>query len=232
MSFLQLGSAGTSRRGRFSAVVVLTLAVLAALMTTEVAAQNIFGSDCIPPPGGTYAAQFHARYADGTNVYDLSQPRHSKFTGCDPPPGSGSTTHSFGSFVFAQVSINGGPLTPFNGPANTTVKVDFNHQAGATRYFDTEMLQLDLNGGGGVLVRESPTKQSTGKTAITDVGGGQFRIDSFFDVFTELSVDGGQTWHPSTDAAGQPFAGHMEIPGTVAISPAAWSNVKNLYKEP
>ena len=63
------------------------------------------------------------------------------------------------------------------------------------------MLQLDLTLGGGTLIRESPTRQSLGQTQITDLGGGQFRIDSFFDVFTELSVDGGQTWLPSTDAS-------------------------------
>jgi hypothetical protein len=27
-----------------------------------------------------------------------------------------------------------------------------------------------------------------------------FHIDSFFDVFTELSVDGGQTWMPSASS--------------------------------
>jgi hypothetical protein len=112
------------------------------------------------------------------------------------------------------------------------VNVCFNHQTGPTRFFDTEMLQLDLNAGGCVLIRESPTKASTGKTAITDLGGGMFRVDSFFDVFTELSTDCGQTWHESTDAAGNPYAGHMEIPGTVAAAWVPWSDVKQLYRNP
>lgn len=73
-----------------------------------------------------------------------------------------------------------------------------------TGTFDTEMLQLSLTGLsplGQVLIRESPTLPSLGRTTITDLGGGQYQIDSFFDVFTELSIDGGQTWVPSTGSA-------------------------------
>ena len=48
------------------------------------------------------------------------------------------------------------------------------------------------------MLRESPTQQSTGQTNVDDIGGGVFRISSFFDVFTELSIDGGDTWLPAT----------------------------------
>lgn len=69
--------------------------------------------------------------------------------------------------------------------------------------FDTEMLSLSFGGGGGgggaggFLLRESPTKRSTGQTTIRALPGGGYDVDSFFDVFTELSLDGGQTWAPS-----------------------------------
>ena len=46
-------------------------------------------------------------------------------------------------------------------------------------------------GGMAVEVRESPSLGSTGSTSIVDLGDGNYEIDSFFDVFTELSVDGG-----------------------------------------
>ena len=49
-----------------------------------------------------------------------------------------------------------------------------------------------------MLIRESPTLQSLGQTSITDLGGGLFEISSFFDVFTELSLNGGANWTPST----------------------------------
>jgi hypothetical protein len=50
------------------------------------------------------------------------------------------------------------------------------------------------------MIRESPTLASTGQTSIADLGGGLYRIDSFFDIFTELSVDGGSTWMPATSS--------------------------------
>ena len=220
---------------RMALLIAVVLAL--ALPAVQAVAQNTFGSDCIPPPS-TYASQFHARYSDGTNVYDLTQPKHERFTSCDPPPApnpGSSTQHSFGSQVSGSLSMNGGPQQSLLCPANTMVRVTGNHQTGSTRFFDTEMLQLDLIGGTlppGVLIRESPSKQSTGKTAISDLGGGQFRIDSFFDIFTELSVDGGQTYHPSTDTNGNPYAARMEIPGTVPVEFRGWGNVKTLYRNP
>jgi hypothetical protein len=48
-----------------------------------------------------------------------------------------------------------------------------------------------------VLVRESPTLASSGSMTMRSSGtgsGGTF--DSFFDVFVELSLDGGQSWSP------------------------------------
>jgi hypothetical protein len=60
------------------------------------------------------------------------------------------------------------------------------------------------------MIRESPTRPSLGKTSITDIGppgsdpnpDNGYHIDSFFDVFTELSVDGGQTWIPKAGSRG------------------------------
>lgn len=225
MSLRSSHSYGTSRRIHAVSCVFVLLAAAA-----PVAAQNTFPDDCIPPLNSSYAGQFHAKYSDGTNVYDLTQPIHDRFTSCDStPPAGSSSTHSFGSTVTAQISVNGGPAQPIQGLAATSVLVQSAGSAGPTRFFDTEMLQLDLVAGP-AMIRESPTRASHGRTAITNLGGGTFQIDSFFDVFTELSVDGGQTWHPSTDGQGNPAAGRMAIPGTVAVAPGSWSKVKSIYK--
>ncbi len=70
------------------------------------------------------------------------------------------------------------------------------------RLFAMEMLSFDVNGVyNGVSpfkIRESPTIASTGQTTLATLPGGQYHIDSFFDVFTEMSVDGGQTWFTMT----------------------------------
>jgi hypothetical protein len=68
------------------------------------------------------------------------------------------------------------------------------------RDFDMEVLSFDIsgvyNGVSPFIIRESPTLASTGRTTIESLPGGQYRIDSFFDVFTDMSVDGGATWFP------------------------------------
>ena len=85
-----------------------------------------------------------------------------------------------------------------------------------TGTFQTEMLSLNLQGTvpglGAFMIRESPTKQSTGQVSIVQLPGGMYQIDSFFDVFTELSIDGGASWMPGTQVRGGPaYAGHVTL---------------------
>lgn len=184
----------------------LKLAALAAAIAGSSLSQATWwgNSDCLPPLTSSYLGYFHASYPQGVL---MRNPIHRAFTSCmAPPPPGGSTVHGFGSMVDFDVSPDGGGTWhPMSAPANVAVRVDYVGDSGPTRFFDTEMLQLDISGGSlppGVMVRESPTRASTGQTAITDLGGGMYRIDSFFDVFTELSLDGGQTWGPS-DGSGR-----------------------------
>jgi hypothetical protein len=62
--------------------------------------------------------------------------------------------------------------------------------------FETEMLQLDLVSPDLIRIRESPTLPSRGRTSIEQVSPGLYHIDSVFDVFVELSLDGGQNFIP------------------------------------
>jgi hypothetical protein len=73
---------------------------------------------------------------------------------------------------------------------------------GTTVYYDTEMTQLSVAGGGlplNVQIRESPTKASLGRTTsiAVSVGPAGYQLDSFFDIFTEVSTDSGMSWLPS-----------------------------------
>lgn len=164
-------------------------------------------SNNLPPPGGAYVspAQWHALYANGIIITNAS---HDRFLQTQPPPApGGSTNESFGSTVSGQVSLNGGAsFQPFSAPASVSVQVvsRADQDTGATRFFDTEMLSLNLSGGNlpaGLMVRESPSKASLGRTSVrTDVG--DYKISSFFDVFTEVSLDGGATWLPSVTKPG------------------------------
>ena len=150
----------------------------------------------LPPTIGAYRtpAQVHAEYlVPGADIV-LSDVAHFGFTNV-VRFGATDEMETFDSTVTGNVTFNGGPpiAVMLVGSVQTEV---FGKVGNTTGTFNTEMLQLNLSGGG-ILVRESPTLASTGQTTIADLGGGSFRIDSFFDVFTELSLDGGRNWSPS-----------------------------------
>ncbi len=88
-------------------------------------------------------------------------------------------------------------------------------QASGTTY-DTEMTGLTISGGSlppGVMIRASGNGRSLGQTTIQPSPGSGFHIDSFFDVYSELSTDNGQTWSPAT--SGPP---HMVLEGDFAAN--------------
>jgi hypothetical protein len=154
----------------------------------------------LPPPEGQYvsAAEWYAYFGMGIYIKDVI---HSGFTqSFAPPPPGGSDTHTFGSAVTGLFSIDGGlTYQSFSASGLTTVRIDSGVDSGNIRNFNTEMLQLDISGGtlpAGLMLRESPTLASTGLTSVADFGDGTYGIDSFFDVYPELSLDGGINWFP------------------------------------
>jgi hypothetical protein len=95
--------------------------------------------------------------------------------------------------------------------------------------FDTEIMSLDItgmypgsNGPIPFILRESPTLASLGQHSIAHAADGSFLIDSFFDVFTELSLDGGQTFYPARssfelDLTGIPEPSSLVLAGLAAV---------------
>src|SRR6266568_6838484 len=158
----------------------------------------------LPPDSGEYrtAAQVHADYLVSGNTYELDNIRHHFFINIvNSSCGVGCEMDQFNSTVDADLFINNVFAQHIVMFGQVTVDV-FNKNVGTPGTpFNTEMLQLDLSTGGpGPLVRESPTLHSFGQTEIDNLGG-TFRITSFFDVFTDLSLDGGQNWFPSTSSS-------------------------------
>ncbi len=194
------------------------LGLLGMVLSCRTARADYIASDnLVPSP--SYSSSDTIDYGNGFRVSSFFDvfPEISRVQ--PPMPG----TFRIDSFfdVFTELSLTGPDGMPHMLPANAAVKISIvdTSPPGATQAYDTEMLQLDISGGGlpgGVMIRESPTKQSLGKTTITDLGGGQFHVDSFFDVFVELSLDGGQTWSPGNQS--MHVGGGVPEPSTLTLA--------------
>lgn len=152
-----------------------------------------------PPPQGPYVVVPPMFYPPNVLVNPtLATPPVSPAT--IPAPGGPFSINSFFD-VFTEISLDGGTTWTTH---STVAPVSFDVYAlpgGPPFVLPVEMISLDISGGtlpSGMMIRESPTQPSAGFTTYEPIGGGQFRIDSFFDVFTELSLDGGATWIPSS----------------------------------
>ncbi|MGH7729772.1 MAG: hypothetical protein ACRENJ_00810 [Candidatus Eiseniibacteriota bacterium] len=210
-------------------VAATTAAVALGLLpaASSVLAQCPLLQNCWPPPGCAYPqaeAVFYSGTSGPTGIDNLFLA--SPTTCAIPPTQAGSAiTSVFDIFVEVDLSTDGGATWTFYslGLRPCAVAIQPPVPQGTDLLFDTEMLQLDLSGGGlPVMIRESPVLPSLGKT----LQNGNYQIDSFFDVFTELSLDGGQTWH----ASGQPL--HLT---TIDQTPlptrtSTWGTVKIRYR--
>jgi hypothetical protein len=130
------------------------------------------------------------------------------------------------------IDIDPQPASPYTVTPNEAKKF-FRVRMGGPgfTYYDTEILQLDVSGGNlpaGMRLRESPTLASTGKTAIAPNPDGTFTISSFFDVFTELSLNNGNTWLASTSPpprmtfVGKEQTNNVPPLDSQYVSPATW----------
>jgi hypothetical protein len=116
----------------------------------------------------------------------------------DAPLGVSSSVSSFFD-VFTEISLDGSTWSPSSNVAPVMFSITRQHDDGTSSFYDTEMLALNLQPfGGGLFIRESPTRASTGRVSPTLMSDGKFQVSSFFDIFTEISLDGGATWSPAT----------------------------------
>jgi len=136
--------------------------------------------------------------------------RLSNPTGGISPPAPGQSVESFFD-IFVELELDGLDGGPFSGSGVGSGSLSL-HNIGSSGQdgveIDWESLSVTLRESPTlpspreVMLRESPSKASVGHTAIRESPTlpGHFLIDSFFDIFTELSVDGGQSWIPASSA--------------------------------
>ena len=132
----------------------------------------------IPPiivPGVYLSPQdVHAKYSGPGLEIVLKLVEHQPFALLDPTlfecgqPGTSMCDehHHFDTHLSADVTVNGIPLGEINMQGPVRTKAVNKGPGDTTGTFDTEMLSMMLSGtvtGNPVMIRESPTRASTGK---------------------------------------------------------------------
>jgi hypothetical protein len=110
-----------------------------------------------------------------------------------PPPGPVPADSFFD--VFVELNVDG--VHQVDSFFDVFFEIDI--MPGSPGTVDTEIVQMQLTGNVGgipIMIRESPTQQSAGQHVVTPLGPGpEFQVDSFFDIFFEITIDNGQTFH-------------------------------------
>lgn len=190
-------------------------------------AEAVMSSPSLPPIGNDVnglptgylsPSDVHAMFSGPGLAVVLTQVQHKPFALLERlPQPDGSEIETFQSTLDGLASVNGAPPFPFHAEGPVTTRVNYPAGGGGPLgTFPTEMLSMSLTGPGSVMIRESPTLQSTGQTSVQSVPSG-FQIDSFFDVFTELSVDGGLSWIPNDGGPTHVDLQAVPEPGTAAL---------------
>ena len=169
------------------------------------------------PTGYLSPSDVHAMFSGPGLVVVLKQVVHQPFALLSRTMlPDGGELEMFQSTLDGLFNINGGPFSPFHAEGDVTTRVSYGG-GGPVGTFMTEMEGMNLIGGG-AMIRESPTLASTGQTTVQPAPGGFF-IDSFFDVFTELSIDGGMSWMPNSEGSGSTYVelNNVPEPGAAAL---------------
>ena len=205
----------------FSAAALLALA-----LASPAAPYCDTTTPCIFPPGP--CAYLGSEPVTFTNGAVLNYLDFENSIDCDAlPPVGGSTNQLITSTIVLRLA-NGGPPALYGGSATLTMHL-FGDPGVNPREIALELLALDfqfISLPAGTRLRESPTLPSSGHATITESPPGQYHIDSFFDVFFELSTDSGQSWFPASG----PLRTVLSPAAPLPARPSTWGAVKATYR--
>jgi len=213
---------------RFVVPFVLLATLLALVLTPGAAAASCtYPAPCIPPLTSCgYASTCLLTYPMGVSYRNLAI---HDFSACVTVMPGQVTAGGFNCLVDLDVDWGAGWNSYSNVPASGWMVFTWTGTGsqGEDQY-SAQLAQLDFSGGGlpeVVMFRESPMLTSSGQ-ASTLVAGNDYHIDSFFDVFVEISLDDGNSWYAA------PSSCHIDLGprGPVPVRSSTWGSIKTLYR--
>jgi hypothetical protein len=126
-----------------------------------------------------------------------------------PPSRQGqSSTIQYGSVFEGELTLNPPHVRrsrtyAIEDPIRITERVTVDSVSRSGTVYATELIGLTFEGSDfpdQLRIRESPRRRSAGRTSIHREGSGTYRIDSSYQVWLEVSLDDGRTWHVADNA--------------------------------
>jgi hypothetical protein len=168
-----------------------------ALLAANASAASYFSpDDKMPPSLMVSGAEEEVMFANNVLIRNLRMTNPTNRASL--LPGGGAAISSFFD-IFLEVLTDGGGNWVDGTDDDCNAEAGFNPPTGGVDY-SSNISGLLIMGAGmpaNIQIRESPTRASNGSTRIESVPGG-YMIDSFFDIFLEVSTDGGGNWLPIT----------------------------------
>ena len=177
---------------RMAVVAVIAAGAVTAAAATPSRASVISSTPTLPLLGTPYVITSGNCFTDlgvciDGGITTLTSPSSSSFDV------SGQHITSAADFSGTVTDLSHVPLVPVTLSGTVEQLVQGRTSSTDTGSWTTDLVSVSLFGtllGDTVTVTLDPGQTSSGTTAITALGPNQFRIDSFFDVFVELSLAG------------------------------------------
>ncbi len=189
-------------------IFIMTLILGAQAVTAASVPFVVANSDRLPPAGSAWKGAAPHQFLD--QQVTLFCGSHGTISGNgDPPDQKGQSSVIRYKAVFTGELTLNPPLTekkrsyPISDPIRMTERITSRGGRGATTFYDTELIGVAFSGAdfpAGVSVRESPRRRSIGTASISRTRQGEYRIQSSYEVWLEVTVDRGRSWHLASDA--------------------------------
>jgi len=188
--------------------------LLVSALSASAIAQPTFTShdERLPNPDRPYVMTSGTVVYETPSLYDLrlraTNPMQLDYP--DPTLGGYAFDSTFDVAFDAVMSFGLEPPHPVSGHGTAHARGFAPGGMEPVFVFETELVALNLVGTspvpGGFMLRESPTQLSSGVTRVEGACYGpcpaverEVHVSSYFDVYTELSLDGGTSWQPTRD---------------------------------